>query len=272
MCGRYILVSKLKKIEKRFNLKPSAIELPFEANYNISPGSFAPVITSQEPNDLQLFRFGLTPFWAKKPMYLINARAEGNYNKDNDIRYNGQLGIKEKPSFRKPFTSQRCLIPADAFIEGTTVEKLSKPFVVYPVRKEDRPFAFAGLYDYWLDKSSGEIIASFCIITTTPPPILQLLPHHRSPVCLEDSQEEAVWLDKNASTSDLEDLLRRRSGNRFNAYPIDPVIKNPRLNHADLIKPLGERIIKEFDYEIERDIELFGMGMTTSRKRRNQQE
>ena len=267
MCGRYIVVSKVEKIEKRFEVVSDQNDL-FNQNFNVALGDKAPVITSEDPGKLKLYRFGLMPFWSKKPMYLINARSEGDFNKEDDPKYKGKLGLRDKPSFRKPFRSQRCLIPADAFIEGTIKEKLGKPFVVYPVDKNDRPFAFAGLFDHWVDRESGEIISTFTIITTTATPLLQKLPHHRSPVILDGPEEEKAWLDLQTPLVDLDYLLRPRQENRFNAYPIDAQIKNPRLKGPDLIQPTGERILKEFDYIIHRDIELFGMGMTQARKRK----
>ena len=91
MCGRYILVQKLELIEKRFNVStPQGVE--WKPAYNISPGQLAPVITSDHPKELQLFRFGMTPFWAKKPMYMINARAEGDHNKEDDPNYQNGSG------------------------------------------------------------------------------------------------------------------------------------------------------------------------------------
>ena len=51
-------------------------------------------------------------------MYLINARKEGDHNRANDPSYSGAAGILQKPSFRKPIRSQRCLVLADGFIEG----------------------------------------------------------------------------------------------------------------------------------------------------------
>ena len=267
MCGRYIVVSKIEKIEKRFGSTADNPNL-FQQNFNVSPGDLAPVITSEKPESIQFYRFGLRPFWSKKPMYLINARAEGDYNKENDPKYHGNLGIKDKPSFRKPFRSQRCLIPADAFIEGTVKEKLSKPFVVYPIEKSYRPFAFAGLYDHWVDKETGEIISSFSIITSTATPLLRKLPHHRSPVILKDKEAESIWLDSSAPLSDVEYVLRNREEEGFNAYPIDPLIKNPRLKGSDLIQPVGERVLTEYDYVLHKDLELFGMGQSPARQRK----
>ena len=91
MCGRYILVQKLELIEKRFNVTaPEGVE--WKPAYNIAPGQVAPVITSDNPKELQLFHFGMTPFWAKKPMYMINARAEGDHNKEDNPNYQNGSG------------------------------------------------------------------------------------------------------------------------------------------------------------------------------------
>jgi len=257
MCGRYILVQKLELIEKRFNVTaPEGSE--WKPSYNISPGQLAPVITGNNPRELQLFRFGMTPFWSKKAMYMINARAEGDHNKEDDPNYKGAKGIITKPSFRKPIRSQRCLIIADAFIEGTVKEKLSKPYVVY-LKNNIRPFAFAGIWDEWTNRETGEIIRSFAIITTTANELLQKLPHHRSPVVL-DQRSEKKWLNQDLPLADATRLLRPYPADLMNAYPVDPAIKNPRAEGKDLLKPIGERIVPEFDIKTQQDVELQGMG------------
>ena len=256
MCGRYVEVQKVEVIEKRFNVK-APLEFPFEGSFNIGPGKLAPVITNDKPGQLQLFRFGMTPSWAKKPMYLFNARSEGDKNKENDPQYTGSNEIFKKPAFRKPIRSQRCLVPADAFIEGTTKEKLSKPFVVY-LKERERPFAFAGIWDTWVYKETGEIINSFAIITTTPNSLLQKLPHHRSPVIL-DRDDEKYWLDTELPLGDTLSLLRHYPSDAMNAYPIDPAIKNPRSDGRELIEPIGERLTPEYEAKFWIDLELQGM-------------
>ena len=63
------------------------------------------VITGKNPYKLSYHRWGLIPPWAKNISIgakMINARAES---------------ITEKPSFRTPLFSKRCLVPADGFYE-----------------------------------------------------------------------------------------------------------------------------------------------------------
>jgi putative SOS response-associated peptidase YedK len=269
MCGRYVTVTKIKAIEKRFNAQASQPQL-YEPNTNISHGEYAPVITGDKPGELQFFQFGFTPSWAKKQFYMINARSEGDHNKTDDPAYHGEKGITNKPMFRKSIRSQRCLVIADCFIEGPKKERLSKPYVVY-LKDGQHPFALAGIWDMWLDQATGEMINSFAVITTVANDLMQKIGHHRSPVVLSRDQEEA-WIDPDMSLGDVTSMLNPYPANHMNAYPISDKIKNPRANGIELLEPVGERIYKEYDYEIFEEIKLFGMGESRARERKKNEE
>lgn len=256
MCGRYITVSSIKTIEKRFNVTTPqpALYLP---NTNVSHGEPAPVITNEAPNELQFFQFGFTPHWAQKQFYMINARAEGDHNKEDDPAYTGTRGIINKPMFRKSIRSRRCLVIADAFIEGPKKEKLSKPYVVY-LKNKVRPFAMAGIWDEWVNQQTGEVVRSFAIITTVSNDLLQRIGHHRSPVLLHPEQERD-WLNTALSLGEVTAMLDPFDASKMNAYPIDSAIKNPRVNGLELIKPIGERVYSEYEYELYEEVKLEGM-------------
>lgn len=270
MCGRYSVVSKLKIIEKEFNIDVSEVLERFVINPNISPGEDALVITDDAPQKAQVMTFGLTPHWAKKKMYVINARSEGDHNKENDPRYTGAKGIVSKPTFRKPIRSQRCLVIADAFVEGTTKERLSKPYLVYRSAKK-KPFTLAGIWDEWQDPKTGEVSRSFAIITTAPTPLLQKIPHHRAPLVLS-KEDEKRWIDKHLTLGDVTQMLRPFDDTDFNAYPISPEIKSPKNKDIITLKPVGDQLKKEFQYIFYKDLELQGMGETTARKRKKAEQ
>ncbi len=62
-------------------------------------------------------KWGLVPFWAKDEKIgykMINARAEG---------------IEVKPSFSKPFHTQRCIVPSTGFYEWKITDKGKVPFI-----------------------------------------------------------------------------------------------------------------------------------------------
>ncbi|MCB0691331.1 MAG: SOS response-associated peptidase [Saprospiraceae bacterium] len=267
MCGRYTLVSKLKIIEKEFNADVSEIMDRFGLNPNIAPGDFGVVISSDEPKKAQLFNFGFTPQWASKKMYVINARCEGDHNQENDPRYTGARGIINKPMFRKSIRSQRCLVIADAFVEGTTKEKLNKPYLVYRMGNA-RPFSMAGIWDEWTDKTTGEIFRSFAILTTAPNSLMQRIPHHRSPLVLTQEQE-SIWIDENAELQDITSIMNPFDPEEFNAYPISAGIKNPKNKDLQILVPQGDTLISSQEIQFYQELELQGMGATTARKRRD---
>lgn len=257
MCGRYILVQKLEKIAKRFELDIPD-DLDYSPSYNIGPGKQALVITNDGEMHMEMMRFGLQPFWSKKPMLLINARAEGSRNKDNDMHYKGAKDIINKPSFRKPIRSQRCLVIADAFIEGTTEEGLSKPHLVF-LKNKNRPFAFAGIWDEWTDTRTGEIQRGFAIVTVPPNALMQKIPHHRSPVILKPHQEKA-WLRSNTPLTDVTAMLQTFDASQMDAYPIDPKIKSIHEDNSALILPLGEHLNPDQDVNVKDEFKREGFG------------
>jgi SOS response associated peptidase (SRAP) len=87
--------------------------------YNIAPSQSVPVVrqdATRSVRSFSLMRWGLIPFWAKDAKAghkMINARAET---------------IAEKPAFREPLLSRRCLIPADGFYEWSKFSKGKSPF------------------------------------------------------------------------------------------------------------------------------------------------
>lgn len=241
MCGRLVVIDLIEVIEKRFNVNVGGIDL--KENYNLSVGQKAPVITDASKGQLQLFQFGLTPSWAKKQMYLFNARSEGDNNKDDDPNFSGGKGIILKPAFRKQIRSQRCLVVASAFLEGPKDVGLSKPYLVY--LKRGRPFALAGIWDTW-ENPEGDKIDSFSIVTTTANELLQKIGHHRMPVILEPGQEP-VWLNQETPLTTITQLLRPFNAEMMNAYPVSPLLKSPKNNSKELLQPIGERVQPEYD-------------------------
>jgi len=262
MCGRYVIISSVKTIAEKFQVQAN---IDFTANFNLAAGQRAPIITSENPHELSLSHFGFTPFWAKKRTYVINARAEGDHNKENDPNFSGSKGIIKKPFFRAAIRNKRCLIPADAFMEGTTKEKLDKPYLVY-LENRERPFAFAGIYDEWVDESSGEVYPNFAIITCRPNQLLQKIPHHRMPVILNEENHK-LWLNTDSPLAEATDLLEPYDHRKMNAYPIDPAIKRVKTNSREALKATGNTLVEKESFSIENSLELLGMGESKARSR-----
>jgi len=217
MCGRSSFAIDDELIKERFGVTVrSAI---YKARYNCAPTQELPVISNDQPGELQFFHWGLIPFWAKDPSIgnrLINAKAET---------------ITEKPSFKNAFRRRRCLVPADGFYEwkknGTNV-----PFRI--VLKNGTPFAMAGIWERWVS-GDGAPVHSFSIITTGPNELMAPI-HDRMPVILLP-EEEQRWL------SDIDDhhlmaMLKPYPAERMTAYPVSNLINSPRNDNPEVIRRL----------------------------------
>ena len=172
-------------------------------------------------------------------------RAEGDRNKNDDPDYAGSKAIFLKSEFSRIIRQQRCLVLADAFV--VSIESKS-PYVVY-LRNKKRPFAFAGMWDCYMDEQTGDKVNSFAIITVPANKLLQQLNQRRMPVILEQ-QVESRWLSKTASLSDVLNMLNTFPPELMNAYPISNKIQDITHNDKSLVTPTGKPICEETSYQI----------------------
>lgn len=80
----------------------------------------------------------------------------------------------------------------------------------------------AGIYDSWLDKSTGEVTSTFSTITTEANPLTDYIhkTKHRMPAILRQADEER-WLDPKLGKSDIEQLLLPFPTDQIDAYVIN---------------------------------------------------
>ncbi|MFC5271393.1 SOS response-associated peptidase [Adhaeribacter terreus] len=220
MCGRYTISKKQLAKGHRFATQYSNVVN--DPNYNAAPSQSLPVITNQDKKHIQLFHWGLIPFWtkelkgARKP---INARAET---------------IIEKLSFRSLLKSKRCLVLADSFYEWKVTPQGKVPHRI--LLKNEELFTFAGLWDEWADKSTGEVLHTFSIITTEANELVHPI-HDRMPVILTPEAEE-LWLNNDETPKELLDLLTPYPAEEMKAYPVSPLVNSPLNNSPELLNSL----------------------------------
>jgi putative SOS response-associated peptidase YedK len=267
MCGRYAIVSKIEEIQSTFRVELGAGTTPIRSA-NIGAGKKGLIITQAKRSEIINSTFGFTPAWADKQKYVINARAEGDHNQENNWRYTGGKGIIEKPFFRQSIRSKRCVVIADAFFEGSTSQGLSKPYCVFPTHGQI-PMAFAGVYDEWMNPQTHEKTHSFAIITSAAPPgVLEHIGHPRCPVIISTEEIDA-WLSESSSLSEITAMLHPNTTFSLNAYAVSPAIKSPQADGSDLLKPLDEPLLPFTTYQLHQHVELFGMGESRAKTRRN---
>ena len=223
MCGRYgFSVKDANEVYERFDIVNKIDDL--KPRWNIAPGQLNPTITAHSPKVIQRMFWGLIPFWAKDDSFkfkTINARSEG---------------IEDKPVYRKPFRTQRCLIPATGFFEWDKEQKPSQPY--FFTVKGSPIFAMAGLYDIWKDPKSGKEITSYTIITTQANNLVGKV-HPRMPVILDKSEEED-WINVDTTEPDqLHKFLNTYPAEEMKSIKVSTLVNKPMVDSSDIIKPIN---------------------------------
>ena len=211
MCGRYSAAWEPTKFHEQFKVQPPLFE-----SFNVAPTQQAPIIRQlEEVREVQQARWALLPHWVGKPsdfkVTLFNARSES---------------LLDKASFKRPFKSQRCLVPVSSYYEWGADKQ---PYYVHS--DDGKPFGLAGLWDHW--EKHGQAITSFTIITTEPNERMRAL-HHRMPAVLSPEDYEA-WLSPESQPDELESLLHATD---LDYYPVDKRVGSVRNNDPSLTKPL----------------------------------
>jgi putative SOS response-associated peptidase YedK len=107
-------------------------------------------------------------------------------------------------------------------------------------REKDRSlFGFAGLWERWRDKASGEVVRSFTIITTTPNEVCAPF-HDRMPVIVDPAANYGKWLGEEPTDPvRLLSLLRPFPAEQMEAYAVGVAVGNVKNDEAALLTPIA---------------------------------
>jgi putative SOS response-associated peptidase YedK len=172
-----------QQLKQRFkaNFKQEKEYKPIQ--YNGFEHPMIPVITHQNPEEIQLFQWWFLPQWATETSFrknTLNAKAET---------------LHQLPSYQN-YIQKRCIILIDGFYEWQWLDAKGKNKQKYLITKENRElFAFAGLWNSWNDKNNYTTINTFTIITTVANPLMKTIHNtkKRMPFIL-NPHEEQLWL------------------------------------------------------------------------------
>ena len=272
MCGRYASFREAQDLADAFAVSAGSVAqdarlLP--PSWNLAPTDPVRVVVERDPRSahrddaaggavtepaggapvaaersLRLARWGLVPGWAKDPSVgarMINARVET---------------LADKPAFRRALVARRCLVPAEGYYEW------QKPTPDAPPRAPKQPFwihpqdggiiAFAGLYEFWRDRSRADDDplrwrVTMTIVTggaATDNPQLAAI-HDRRPVVLDPSRWDA-WLDPHRQdATDAVDLLLR---------PAPPLVATPVSTAVNTVGNDGPELIEPVEAADERPV------------------
>jgi putative SOS response-associated peptidase YedK len=228
MCGRFTNRFTWRELVELYQITEPYIHpiSNLRPRYNFAPTDAGPIIRHDKEGRREpvMMRWGLVPSWSKDDKSgaaMINAKAET---------------VAEKPAYRKAFASRPCLVVADGFYEWAKLgTKEKQPYFI--TLKNNEPFAFAGLWEWWRAKdapkeSSG--LKTFTILTTEPNTICAPI-HNRMPVILAQD-EWANWLSTPEGRSRL---LRTFPAERMECWPVGKAVGNVRNDDPSLIEPVS---------------------------------
>jgi len=220
MCGRFTLASDKSLLSAEFKVSREILDkLP--SRFNIAPSQPIACIVHENQTKVDIMNWGFIPKWAKDPSIgnrMINARAET---------------LDEKPSFKGPLRTRRCLVMADGFYEWKREGSGKIPY--YIRLRNHHPFGFAGLWSEWMSPDGSEI-HSCTIITTGPNQLMESI-HHRMPVILPKDQRE-YWLDpRNHTPKELLALLKPYSSDEMEAFVVSKFVNTPANDSKECIAP-----------------------------------
>lgn len=201
MCFHSKQSKSAQELENRFKAKFEKASLHQPSFYNGFQFPQTPIITSEQPDKIQTYHWGLIPFWAKDDTIkknTLNARMET---------------IHEKPSFRNA-VNNRCLILADGFFEWQWQDDKGKQKQRYELTMpNNEAFAFAGLWSEWVNKSTGELIHSYTILTTQANELMSKIHNSkkRMPVIVA-AENEKDWLQGQELITQNERIIATKVG------------------------------------------------------------
>jgi putative SOS response-associated peptidase YedK len=226
MCGRYTLTPAIDELLQQLGLAGVLEEMG--PRFNVAPTQMVPALRLNDEGALQLdlFRWGLVPSWAKDPSIgnrMINARGET---------------VAEKPSFRSAFRSRRCLVLTDGWYEWQKNLHGKQPVRIQ--LESGEAFSFGGLWERWRPKGAGaeepEEMRTCTIITCDANEALADI-HHRMPVVMKRTAWD-TWLDPEAPSDVLLSMLRPYAEDDLKAYPVSTLVNSPANERPECILPL----------------------------------
>lgn len=198
MCYTIKIDLTREELEKRFGARfndPEKYRQGSRVNAFLLP--LLPVICCDRPDVINMYFWGLIPYWVKDPEGADSIRKK-TFNARSE-------SLSEKPSYRSLLNRKHCLVLTNGFYEWQTDGRKKIPY--YIGVKNQQAFALAGLFDRWTNRATGDIIPTFTVITTKANSMMEEIHNirKRMPVILSPESEK-LWLDT-GSTGSLEDIF-----------------------------------------------------------------
>lgn len=234
MCYHYSVTAKKEKLEDRFKVKfkPEYEHIPVYHRDGFSHKEM-PIITADEPDEINMYNWGLIPHWVK-------TEADAKKLSNQTLNAKGET-IFDLPSFKMYIGKKRCLVLADGFFEWMHVGKEKYPHFIH--MRDNKPFAFAGIYSHWKNPVSGETLKTYTILTTEANTLMKKIHNskERMPLILRPDMEKQ-WLKPDLIKDEINNLILPLEDDLLEAHTVSKLITS-RTESSN-----QERVIDVCDY------------------------
>ncbi|MBB5643983.1 SOS response-associated peptidase family protein [Pedobacter cryoconitis] len=183
MCGRTVFAgsdSIIKELGVIYKDEPRSV------NLNAPPGAYVPVLTSEKPDELQYY------LWSVLAKYNETGKPDPKvrtFNARSDKLFTSSM-------WSKLIDRQTCVFNTTGFYEWQKLEKDNPktPKQIHFIKEQGKNLTFmAGIYDVWLNRSTGELVPN-CAMITHDANKYMLNIHDRMPAFIEWTKVK-YWLD-----------------------------------------------------------------------------
>ncbi len=226
MCGRFTDRYTWRELKELYDLTTPYLTSNFPPRFNIAPTQTSFVVRRDKEGKRELaeMKWGLVPSWskdAKGAFSTFNAKAES---------------VAEKPTFRAAFKARPCLVVADGFYEWKKISpKEKQPYFI--TRVDAKPFAFAGLWEWWRAKDApadDKGLETFTILTCEPNKLCAEV-HDRMPVILAPESWNA-WL---GTPEERKALMVPFPADDMTMWPVTAAVGSVKNTGPELVEPIG---------------------------------
>lgn len=221
MCGRFNVIDNPGL---RALLADLGLDLGLPAAANIAPTESVSLVRAEAGSNLvDPARWWLTPSWAprvEQKYAMFNARSET---------------LASSRAFRRPFASQRGIVPMSSFIEWRVEQGVKQPWLI---SSDSGALAVAALWDLW--RGEGRALLSCTLVTTAAADSFRPW-HARMPVVLAPA-DYGRWLDNSSPVPADDPLFAPRLAVPLVLAPLARGVGNARNKDPALMTPVGESV------------------------------
>jgi putative SOS response-associated peptidase YedK len=226
---------------------------------------YMPVIASNKPDEIQMFRWGFVP-----PHIYSVQKAREFLTHYNTLNAKSE-SLFESRLYGESIMKRRCLILCSGFFEWRHKDPTKKNPEKYPFYvslKDEGMFVFGGIWESFTITETGESIKTYAIITTPANPLMELVHNSKKRMPLILGPEDATkWLDNHLNQEEIKSLIKPFDASKLKAIPIRRM--NPRINigeekgfniyyHYEELTPL----LKQYPEYFEQSVDLRSISPT----------